>query len=323
LLGIPAIYRAHDWLVIGAVVSILVGINIIYILLGRIDPSKNYLPKPELGLSVIILFSVIIGVAVIFTYISVIIEYTPTSHFVEKFDRGNMSLVIDREPTILIPLKRVAPFPSFNTSINANVYHNINTTIQAVKLSSTDSILSYPPNFQPVNSILIDNIQRDNYTMTATANHNLQISNVTGVYTMDVLYSNKTSDVLQKWSEPFNWPTRTMDMSIYSYFWIVLIGVMVSRLLTLVLRTLGSAQPAAGAAGAAGAAAEPVKLTTYDYIWIAFSFIIAILIFSGFSTQVKPTLTTSILANISLAFGFGFGFDKVLEVATRFQSLAK
>jgi hypothetical protein len=28
------------------------------------------------------------------------------------------------------------------------------------------------------------------------------------------------------------------------------------------------------------------------------------------------------VANISLAFGFGFGFDKVLEVAKRFQNVA-
>ncbi|HZB73750.1 MAG TPA: hypothetical protein VE378_03310 [Nitrososphaeraceae archaeon] len=63
-----------------------------------------------------------------------------------------------------------------------------------------------------------------------------------------------------------------------------------------------------------------IQLEIRDYIWIAFSFIIAILIFSSFSTQIQ--LTTNIVANISLAFGFGFGFDKVLEVAKRFQNIA-
>jgi hypothetical protein len=45
----------------------------------------------------------------------------------------------------------------------------------------------------------------------------------------------------------------------------------------------------------------------------------AVLIFASFRSQVD--LTTNIIINISLAFGFGFSFDKVLEVAERFQKI--
>ena len=48
---------------------------------------------------------------------------------------------------------------------------------------------------------------------------------------------------------------------------------------------------------------------------IAFSAVIALIIFAQFQQQVH--LTGHIITNISLAFGFGFGFDKVLEAGQR------
>jgi hypothetical protein len=359
LLMAAALSGNNDAVVIGAIVSLLLGVIIIYAMLdNKLDKNKKpLLPQPKLGLSVIILFSIIIGTAVIFTYISVIVEYVPTNHFVEKFDGQDMSILIDREPTVLIPLKAAPPFPAESTTISASVYHNIDTRIQGLKLSTTDSILEYADMFKQDRITQIGNIRRTDYHIDATANHNLQVNNVTGAYTIDVLYPDKTTGMLQKWSVPFNWPIETMDMSIFSYFWIVLIGVIVSRLLSLVLdrvkksssqpaapvpaagavvgapvpaagAVVGAPVPAAGAvvgapvpaAGAAAPITPPVRLETADYIWITFSFIIAVLIFSSFSDQVN--LTTSVLANISLAFAFGFGFDKVLEVAKGFQTLA-
>lgn len=170
-------------------------------------------------------------------YSSVIVGVTPINYFAEKFDGStNMSIVIDKERTVSIPLQYAAPFEPRSTTINASIYHNINTTIRAVKLSSTDSILSYPPNFTFVNnSSLTENVQMDNYTMQAKASHNLEVKNVTGPYEIDILYSNKSVTMPQEWSVPFSWSVKTENMSIFSYFWIVLIGVMASRLLSLVL----------------------------------------------------------------------------------------
>ena len=48
-----------------------------------------------------------------------------------------------------------------------------------------------------------------------------------------------------------------------------------------------------------------------EYLWIPFSAIITLLIFTSFHEQVK--LSSDILLNFALAFGFGFGFDKVFE----------
>lgn len=61
-----------------------------------------------------------------------------------------------------------------------------------------------------------------------------------------------------------------------------------------------------------------IELQNIGYVWILFSFIIALLILS-FKQQVS--LSTLIIANLSAAFAFGFGFDNVLKVAERYGLL--
>jgi hypothetical protein len=53
------------------------------------------------------------------------------------------------------------------------------------------------------------------------------------------------------------------------------------------------------------------SFTSSELLWIPFSAVITLLIFSSFREQVK--LTQDVIANTALAFGFGFGFDKVFE----------
>ena len=96
----------------------------------------NNLPLPKLDKSVIIIFAVIMGLAAIFTYSSVIVEHIPINHFVEKIDARNMSIFIDREPTVLVPLKNAASFPPRTTNIQVSVYHDDNIKIDVVKLST-------------------------------------------------------------------------------------------------------------------------------------------------------------------------------------------
>jgi hypothetical protein len=299
-----------------AIVILVYSVIIIY----RVAIITNKLPDIALDISAVIIFSVIIGMAAIFVYSSVIVGSVPINYFGETFSGpNNMSIVIDKERTVSIPLQNAAPFPPRDTIINATVYHNMNTTIQAVKLSSIDSILSHPPNFRPVDkSNLTTNVQIENYTIQPEAQHNLQIKNASGLYRIDVLYSNNTVTAPQKWSVPFSLSTKTEDMSIFSYFWIVLIGVMASRLISLVLDKVEEKRERGTLP--LGSTQKLIELGITDYVWIIFSFIIAVLIFSSFNTQVQ--LTTTVVANISLAFGFGFGFDKVLEVAKRFQNIS-
>lgn len=53
------------------------------------------------------------------------------------------------------------------------------------------------------------------------------------------------------------------------------------------------------------------SFSSSELLWVPFSAIITLLIFSSFREQVR--LTSDVIANMALAFGFGFGFDKVFE----------
>jgi hypothetical protein len=98
----------------------------------------------------------------------------------------------------------------------------------------------------------------------------------------------------------FNWPIKTMDLTTLTYFWIVLIVVILSKLSTRIIDEKTK---------------NPIAfLSNYDFLWIGIGAIIAVLIFSSYQQLVH--LTGNILYNISLAFAFGFGFDKVLQQTT-------
>ena len=54
-----------------------------------------------------------------------------------------------------------------------------------------------------------------------------------------------------------------------------------------------------------------INLGVGELIWIPFSAVITLLIFSSFVNQIS--LSNDVILNLSLAFAFGFGFDKVFE----------
>jgi hypothetical protein len=160
----------------------------------------------------------------------------------------------------------------------------------------------------------------------------------------------------------FPWNVRISDLSLLTYFWIVMAGVVASRFLDFILRGLSAEdeirkkmhdevhdlidgvpskddkdystkiQDFEKNKGLHKEHLEELsKMNTYykdrilqslqwkDLLWIIFSFFIAVLLFSTFKQNV--ILSSSLLINISLAFGFGFTFDRTLEMATRFKPI--
>jgi hypothetical protein len=134
-----------------------------------------------------------------------------------------------------------------------------------------------------------------------------------------------------------------------TYFWIVLIGVIVGRATTSYLEAKDKGQYVTdkremsdriknllGIQGAGAAVTDTQindtadfalkhktrltfgRLDTKDIFWIGLGGVIALLIFSIFQREV--TLTGNILTDISLAFAFGFGLDKSLETIQKFRS---
>jgi hypothetical protein len=143
-------------------------------------------------------------------------------------------------------------------------------------------------------------------SLPVQARHNLEIGNTSNPYTIDITYALSSPNATQYITHQgvvFSWPIKTLDFDLLSYFWIVLIGVIVSRLFKNYTEQQSQTD-----------AATKRRSGVYDYLWIVFSAVIALLIFSNFQQQVH---FTHIIINISLAFGFGFGFDKVLEAGQR------
>ena len=261
-------------------------------------------------------------------------EYVPYSDSTTVYQKDSpFPVLIKKASTILVPLRNV--YQPIDNNVLVQIYDNLpNITIANVKLSSTsDSVLSFNDTFTSLPTINLTGVSKitddanatnkkiinvawaypvKQYNLKVSTQHNLEVINSTNPHTVTIFYVNSTTGkpILQSLPLTFNWPIKTLDFSLIAYFWIVLIGVISSRALSRAIKQKEE---------------DPEKklrnteLHNIDYIWILFSFIIALLIFSSFKQQVS--LTTHIIANISVAFAFGFGFDKVLEVAERFKSL--
>jgi hypothetical protein len=225
-----------------------------------------------------------------------------------------------------------------------------------VTLSSPQgSILTYNPQFdnRTTSHAPNSNINVDNYVLEVTARHNLDIGNMSGTYNLTIFYTDPNHGPMIKQTLPtspikqtsqtvnpatptttrwivaptaamqylhsaFVWPIKTTDLPPLTYFWIVLIGVILSKLSTRIIsekqkRSNNPPPPTTTASS------SPISsLSNFDYLWIGISAIIALLIFSSFQQQVH--LTGNILYNISLAFAFGFGFDRVLDTTSNLAS---
>jgi hypothetical protein len=61
-----------------------------------------------------------------------------------------------------------------------------------------------------------------------------QLGNTSNAYIIDVFYFNNTNtnitNSIIRFPIVFTWPIQTLDFSLLSYFWIVLVGVIISRI---------------------------------------------------------------------------------------------
>jgi hypothetical protein len=260
-------------------------------------PAKPPPANPRVIKNVIWLFlgsgiALVVAIILTLTY-----QYIPSNQIPEEFSpQGSPFIVtITRDATILVPLRNL--LTPIISSIEANIYYKTpGINIQNVKLFSSDSVLTFKPDFIWVRDYQNGSIYKNNVMVR----HNLAVSNTSNLYQIRISYLNSTGG-LNQLPLQFVWPIKMLDLDIVSYFWIVLIGVITSRVLTLFKNQKKAL----------------VQLEIKDYIWIIFSFIIGLLIFSNFKDQINPT--SDIIINISLAFGFGFGFEKVLEVGEEFS----
>jgi Protein of unknown function (DUF3185) len=320
-------------LVIGGAAVSIVGIILLIVALK----SKNLesIKKPLTSVGVLVGATIVIAIAIMI--ISVFTEYVPSNDITTPAGNSNFTLFIQRPSTILIPVRNIINETQYPLQIT--VFHEKPpiSKIERIRLStSADSILSYynseaknttsesplnttsesPLNTTsetPLNSTSIippKSASKIVYSMEVRAQHNGQVSNTTNPYNVDLFYTD-INGRHATYTATFSWPVKTLDFNILVYFFIVFIGVVVSRYTTNIIESKDNPEKFA----TKGSDRTPSHFIKADGIWILVSGVITLLIFSSFQQQVE--LTSFLLTNISLAFTFGFGFDKILATGSK------
>jgi len=286
---------------------ILLGVGIVSVLIAILVwliVRKESRPQRDGNTQILKIFLfVIIGLSAT-VILTINLEYVPATYS-KTVHQGNppvdLSVVVTRESFIKIPLQNVLINRTSNFKVEVYTKPNISNILGTSLIPLADSVLTIPD---------LKNSSTNNHYIAYTslnARHDGVLTNKTYPYAIDIFYNNTNGTGIQKYSIPFEWPIQKMDFSMVNYFWIVLIGVITSRLSKRYaeLHTSGTQQQRSN-----------VYLKPTDFLWMGFSAIIALLIFSSFEENVN--LTNFIITNMSVAFGFGFGFDKILEAGQQF-----
>jgi hypothetical protein len=272
------------------------------------------------GVLIVLIFSFSLGL-IITAYFSIKDNYVPTSKTVivanatsPNVDQNgtftknkDMDILIVYEKQILVPVESFLNHKTSPINIYFYVPNDTPVYIKNIQLSSnsSNSLLTVTNSEPKENVVNITGLtgQKSSivtgaiWNLTVEVGHPLQIRNSTEQYQLYIFYrlNNDTATELHKVIVPISWNIQTLDFSRQSYFWIIFVGVIVSRIFSYSTesRTLD------------------VHLTPRDLLWVPFSAIITLLIFASFKEQVS--LTTDLITNLALAFGFGFGFDKIFE----------
>lgn len=203
-----------------------------------------------------------------------------------------MHIILTIEDNMQVPLQTYANHKT--SKVWAALYFkHVPIFVKEVKLSSNgSSILTLKDAKFTPNSRLAGN-----YTATVETGHPLEVGKLSENYYVNVFYRNKTdTGPIKIETIPFVWNIDTLDFGKPSYFWIIFLGVLVSRVFSFSLTTKTAS----------------TKFNSRELLWVPFSAVITLLIFSSFKEQIQ--LSTDVMTNLALAFGFGFGFDKVFEV---------
>ena len=240
-------------------------------------------------------------------FLSVIMESNPSNQQVSIFNTDFGRAVVTTD-NIELPLNSISNNYTFNVQVKLYESDNKIIDVESVKLGTNSSILSVRQQLKSITPIYAMKIcdpvnntlnQVFEYRGSFAAKHPLRVESIQDRFTLLVSYfTNQTDNKchITQSAIPIIWNVKTSDWSKITYFQIIFLGVLVSRMFPV---------------GRAIVRARQFRINDVDFVWIPFSAIITLLIFTSFLSQVK--LSSDIISNFALAFGFGFGFDKVFE----------
>jgi hypothetical protein len=240
-----------------------------------------------------VIIVILVGTLIpLFTILSVKLESVPVVYNYANGTFSDMKIWIKYQTPLIIPLKYWDNDLKSHMAVDiVNLSHTRIVSLQLI--SPPQPILSFNGDFMRG----VSNAESTTYTAEFSARHNGNISNSTDNYKLHLYYYNATNQ-LNEHIVTFPWTIMRTDRVLFSYFWIVLAGVVSSRFIKFIFEKKDR---------------EKLKIDSREAVWIAFTFLIALIAFSSFQQNVQ--LTKSALANTSIAFGFGFTSQRVLELA--------
>ena len=239
-------------------------------------------------------------------------EYVPKNHNETRYEFSNMVVNVDRISPMYVPIKDV--ILTEESSVSAQIFPNVSgIRIESVNLNPPiDTIISSDTKFKQMNTTEGSII----YSVPVRIQNTGQLVNNTYEYGISIAYFDGNSSSLKVNHLTFDWYVKLLDLNLVGYFGIVMTGVITSRVLTMMVKKLAKSKGHPNE--------NPDKkeiqysvLDKPDILWIIFSVIIAVIIYSTFYEQIQFTTVT--IVNITLAFAFGFSFQKVLELAQDFK----
>jgi hypothetical protein len=278
-----------------------------------------------------VIFAISIGLLLTFI-VSIDYEYVPNSYIEYYKDQNNMSVIIDMIYPLIIPVKAVNNPVSQPIKITIDPYDS-DIHLDSIRVYSTEpTVFNQSSNKM---KFVKNTTEGSLYTINFIARHDGKIFSQNVSYVADITYINESNgrDVYHN-TVPFNMTIISNDLTILTYFWIVLVGVVISRFIDFILSDVTKIKeleaklfvtddPQEGALLIDRI--DKMKMALYNLdsresLWIIFSFILSILVFASFKETIE-TFTDLIIINITIAFAFGFSFDRTIELATRFKPL--
>ena len=231
---------------------------------------------------VILILAVGAGLATSF-YVTVSKEYVPINKRMIYWNNTDIQAIITIDDNLGVPIQSY--FSHKSSAVSAALYlHKLPTFIKDVKLASNSkSILTVNNGTMELTdkskhaNTNISKATALEYTGIVEVGHTLKAKNYSEPYSIDINYRNNKTDAgpLIEAKIPFTWSISTLDFGEPSYFWIIFLGVVLSRVFTFSQDSESTS-----------VASVTTHLKPMELLWVPFSAVITLLIFSSFKERV-------------------------------------
>ena len=278
---------------------------------GHIAQPKGWFERPVSHTTLVAVFVVYVIVAIIllfefFYYFNPVPQPVPTLTTVNE---TAATVIIEVPHSITVqPLKSAS---ILNITVIVFPSHSVaNTTlILGGNLTQLYSVRQF--------KLVSSGSTADEWTAQVAVKHTGTVQTSNGALTVLTVYHNAVTPTESNLTmiQSTNVPIQIVmtDFPSYFYLFILSLGVILSRVAPMVPGMSKKDGGQSNQGDQSNQGQQGNQGTLREFVWVPFSVVISLLIFTAFRQQVN--LTTDIATNFALAFGFGYAFDKALSSA--------